>query len=145
MDQIDRDILSQLDRNGRIRWGDLAVAVHLSPNAVAERVRKLQRAGVIRGFSLRRDWPTLGRPIHAYVDVKLAPGVVGKRLEAELSTYEAVTGVHHVTGRFDYLVTGHFTDLGEVDRLLTGLKSQGLVTETETRFVLRSALEATAD
>jgi len=55
MDQIDRDILRTLERDGRIRWGELAAAVHLSPNAVAERVRRLQQRGVITGFSVRRD------------------------------------------------------------------------------------------
>ncbi|MEA2025151.1 MAG: Lrp/AsnC family transcriptional regulator [Chloroflexota bacterium] len=138
MDHIDRDILAQLDRNGRMRWGELAAAVHLSPNAVAERVRRLQRSGVITGFSLRRDWSTLGRPIHAYVDVKLAPGVSAERFEGELALHATITEAHHVTGRYDYLVAGHFADLGAVDTLLGELKAQGLVAETETRFVLRS-------
>jgi Lrp/AsnC family leucine-responsive transcriptional regulator len=138
MDAIDRDILRQLDRNGRIRWGELGAAVHLSPNAVAERVRRLQRAGVIKGFSVRRDWPTMGRPIHAFIDIKLAAGTSSERFEAELATHDAITGAHHVTGRHDYLLAGHFSDLQHVDTLLTELKEQGFVSETETRFVLRS-------
>ena len=143
MDRIDRDILTQLERNGRMRWGELAAAVHLSPSAVAERVRRLQRAGVITGFSVRRDWPTLGRPIHAFIDVKLAPGASGAAFESELALDDAVTRAYHVTGRHDYLVTGHFADLRAVDTLLGRLKAGGLVAETETRFVLRS-LEAIA-
>ncbi len=138
MDRIDRDILAVLGRDGRMRWGELAAAVHLSPNAVAERVRRLQRSGVITGFSLRRDWTALGRPIHAYIDIKLAAGVRGGRLEAELALHDAITEAHHVTGRFDYLVVGHFEDLGSVDAVIGELKAHGLVAETETRFVLRS-------
>ncbi len=138
MDRIDRDILRALDANGRMRWGELAAAVHLSPNAAAERVRRLQRAGVITGFAVRRDWAALGRPIHAYIDVKLAPGVRGERFESELALHEAITEAHHVTGQHDYLVAGHFEDLAAVDRLLGELKAHGLVSETETRFVLRS-------
>lgn len=138
MDRIDRDILDQLSRNARMRWGELAAAVHLSPNAVAERVRRLQRSGVITGFSVRRDWTTLGRPIHAFIDVKLAPGIDTQRFADELALHEAVTQAHHMTGRFDYLVAGHFEDLRSVDALLAELKAQGLVVETETRFVLRS-------
>jgi Lrp/AsnC family leucine-responsive transcriptional regulator len=138
MDRIDRDILDQLSRNGRMRWGELAAAVHLSPNTVAERVRRMQRSGVITGFSVHRDWSTLGRPIHAYVDVKLAPGVEASRFESEIGLSDAVTEAHHVTGRHDYLLSGHFEDLASVDELLGRLKAQGLVAETETRFVLRS-------
>ena len=41
MDAIDRDILRALERDGRMRWGELAARVRLSPNAAAERVRRL--------------------------------------------------------------------------------------------------------
>ncbi len=111
MDTIDRDILRALQHDGRMRWGELAATVHLSPNAVAERVRRLQRSGVITGFSVRRDWATLGLPIHACVDVKLAPGVSAEAFESELALHESVTEAYHVTGRYDYLVVGHFADL----------------------------------
>ena len=138
MDHIDRDILRALERDGRMRWGELAAAVHLSPNAVAERVRRLQRQGVIAGFSVRRDWASLGQPIHAYIDIKLVPGADHGAFEAELRLHEAVTEAHHVTGRHDYLLVGHFSDLQSVDELLVELKRDGLVAESETRFVLRS-------
>jgi len=138
MDNIDRDILRALERDGRMRWGELAAAVHLSPNAVAERVRRLQRDGVIAGFSVRRDWATLGQPIHAYIDIKLVPGADHAVFERELGLHETITEAHHVTGRYDYLLAGHFGDLQAVDALLEQLKRDGSVAESETRFVLRS-------
>jgi len=138
MDSIDRDILRALERDGRMRWGELAARVNLSPNAAAERVRRLQRSGAITGFSVRRDWATLGQPIHAYIDIKLVPGANSAAFEAELGLHEAVTEAHHVTGRYDYLLEGHFGDLQAVDDLLGELKRGGLVAESETRFVLRS-------
>jgi Lrp/AsnC family leucine-responsive transcriptional regulator len=121
-----------------MRWGELARRVHLSPNAVAERVRRLQRSGVIAGFSVRRDWATLGQPIHAYLDIKLVPGADHAAFEKELGLHEEITEAHHVTGRHDYLLVGHFGDLRAVDALLSDLKRDGLVAESETRFVLRS-------
>ena len=138
MDHIDRDILHCLEQDGRMRWGELAARVHLSPNAVAERVRRLQRSGIIAGFSVRRDWATLGQPIHAYIDIKLVPGAHHAVFEAELGLHEEIGEAHHVTGRYDYLLAGHFADLQAVDKLLTDLKRDGLVAETETHFVLRS-------
>ena len=138
MDSIDRDILRTLERDGRMRWGELAERVHLSPNAVAERVRRLQRSGVIRGFSVRRDWATLGQPLHAYLDIKLVPGASHAAFEAEVALQDSITEAHHVTGRFDYLLAGHFADLQAVDRVLGALKRDGRVSESETRFVLRT-------
>jgi Lrp/AsnC family leucine-responsive transcriptional regulator len=138
MDAIDRDIIRALERDGRMRWGELAARVHLSPNAVAERVRRLQRSGAITGFSVRRDWATLGRPIHAYIDIKLVPGADHAAFERELALHESITEAHHVTGRHDYLLSGHFSDLQSLDAVLAELKRDGLVAESETRFVLRS-------
>lgn len=138
MDAIDRDILRALERDGRMRWGELAAHVHLSPNAVAERVRRLQRSGIIAGFSVRRDWVTLGQPIHAFIDVKLVPGADHATFEAELALHEAITEAHHVTGRYDYLLAGHFRDLAAVEAVLSELKRDGSVAESETRFALRS-------
>ncbi len=144
MDSLDRDILRALEDDGRMRWGELAARVHLSPNAVAERVRRLQRSGVIAGFSVRRDWATLGQPIHAYVDIKLVPGADHGTFEAELGLHEEIVEAHHMTGRYDYLLSGHFSDLQAVDALLGRLKADGLVAESETRFVLRSVAEIEA-
>ena len=138
MDSMDRDILRALEKDGRMRWGELAARVHLSPNAVAERVRRLQRSGAIAAFSVRRDWATLGQPIHAYIDIKLVPGADHAAFEAELGLHQEITEAHHVTGRYDYVLTGHFADLQAVDALLGRLKADGLVAESETRFVLRS-------
>lgn len=121
-----------------MRWGELAAQVHLSPNAVAERVRRLQRSGIIAGFSVRRDWATLGQPIHAFIDIKLVPGGDHAAFEAELALHEAITEAHHVTGRYDYLLAGHFSDLRAVEGVLSELKRDGLVAESETRFALRS-------
>ena len=139
MDAIDRDILRQLEQNGRMRWGELAAAVHLSPNAAAERVRRLERGGVISGLAVRRDWTASGQPIHAFMDIKLAVGVNPKRLETELAMQESIVEAHHMTGAYDYLVVGHFRDLAQVDEVISQLKAHGLVAETQTRFVLRSA------
>ena len=144
MDSIDRDILRALESDGRMRWGELAARVHLSPNATAERVRRLQRSGVIAGFSVRRDWTTLGQPIHAYIDVKLVPSADHAAFEAELGLHEAITEAHHVTGRYDYVLVGHFADLQAVDALLGELKRDGLVAESETRFVLRPVEQGSA-
>lgn len=52
-DRTSRALLRELRRNGRISWQALGRAVHLSGQAVAERVRQLQEAGLIRGFTLR--------------------------------------------------------------------------------------------
>lgn len=56
-DKISQSILAKLRENSRISWQQLGAAVHLSPQACAERVRQMQDAGVIGGFTLRENRP----------------------------------------------------------------------------------------
>ncbi|MDY7101777.1 MAG: Lrp/AsnC family transcriptional regulator [Actinomycetota bacterium] len=144
MDEIDRRILGELRRDGRISWQQLGRLVHLSPNTVAERVRRLRRDGIIAGIGARPGWTALGRPLHALIDVKLVAGADRARFVEVLRAHPAVTAAHHATGRTDYVVAGHFTDLAELDDLLTGLKDEGIVADTETRLVLHT-LDLTRD
>ena len=60
LDDIDHDILAVLARDGRIGWQALGPRVGLSANAAAERVRRLERAGVITGYTVRVDPIALG-------------------------------------------------------------------------------------
>ena len=63
LDKIDKQILSILQTDGRISWQMLGDRVHLSANAVAERVRRMTRAGVIRGFKAEVNQAALGRTL----------------------------------------------------------------------------------
>jgi Lrp/AsnC family leucine-responsive transcriptional regulator len=60
IDEIDRKIIRSLVSEGRISFRDLGERVHLSPNATAERVRRMQSSGVIRGFGAMVNWSHLG-------------------------------------------------------------------------------------
>ena len=72
LDQIDRDILTLLAGDARIGWTELGARVHLSPNAAADRVRRLVRTGVIRRFTVDIDQARLGRTLEAVIDVRVA-------------------------------------------------------------------------
>ena len=50
LDTIDREILGELERDGRISWQELGRRVRLSPNATGDRVRRLERRGIITGY-----------------------------------------------------------------------------------------------
>jgi DNA-binding Lrp family transcriptional regulator len=71
LDKIDKQILSILQTDGRISWHMLGDRVHLSANAVAERVRRMTRAGVIRGFKAEVNQAALGRTLEAVIDARM--------------------------------------------------------------------------
>ena len=71
--EIDDRIIRALVRNGRASYAQIAQEVSLSAHAVAERVRRLEARGVIRGYTALIDQRELGRGLYAYIDVRLAP------------------------------------------------------------------------
>jgi Lrp/AsnC family leucine-responsive transcriptional regulator len=139
MDDIDREILGALVRDGRLSYRDLGAAVGLSANAAADRVRRMRREGVITGFTATVDPGAAGRRLVALIDVRLAAAGTNEEFEAAVARLEAVTDAVHVTGRFDYQLRVACRDTAELDRLLRHLKRDAGVADTETRVVLRSA------
>lgn len=137
LDDIDRDILRELARDGRVGWQQLGPRVGLSPNATAERVKRLERRGVIRGYGVRVDPVALGRNIEALVFVKMVPDVDREPFESFVADHEAVDDAVHLTGAHDYVLTVHCHHAAELDDLLMGMKRELKVADTETRLILR--------
>src|SRR6476619_4535668 len=73
LDRIDFQILNVLAGNGRESFSDLGKAVGLSPHGAADRVRRLQRTGVITGFTATVALENVGRALDAFIDVRLMP------------------------------------------------------------------------
>ena len=136
LDAIDRGILGELARDGRLRWQDLGRRVGLSPTATSERVRRLERSGVIVGYRAEIDPVALGRGLECLVDVRLMPGFDRDVFVEFLARTDEITDAVHLTGRSDYALTVHCGGTADLDRLLLAMKSDAGVAETETRVVL---------
>lgn len=136
-DRTDCEILDVLAADGRITWQDLARRVHLSPNAAAERVRRLEQRGVIAGWAAVVDPAAIGRPLEAFVDVTARPDAERAALEGWLAGQPGVVDAVHLTGPRDYVLHVHCRDAAELDDLLMRMKRDAAVAATETRVVLR--------
>src|SRR4051812_43381110 len=118
MDAVDGEILRLLRDDGRLSWRDLGVAVGLSANAAAERVRRLRDAGVITGFVALIDPAAGGRTLQALVGVTLAAGTDSDEFATRAATLEPVVEVLHLTGAPDYQLRVACRDTAELDALL---------------------------
>jgi Lrp/AsnC family leucine-responsive transcriptional regulator len=143
MDDIDREILRALSENGRISHVLLGKQVSLSPNAVADRIRRLVAGGVITGIHAAVDASALGLPMTALVDVRLSPQTTPDDLERAASELDGVQEIAFLTGRFDFQLRVACRDAADLDRLLRALRATAGVAETETRLVLRDLLRRT--
>ncbi|WCB94960.1 Leucine-responsive regulatory protein [Baekduia alba] len=137
-DDIDFRILDELIRNGRLSFASLGEAVGLSPHGAADRVRRLERAGVITGYTATVDLPKVGRGLDAFIDVRLLPATVPEKFEQFCTALPAVQELAFVTGRFDYHVRVACRDADDLDATVRAIRRKGGAAQTETRIVLRA-------
>ena len=118
LDAIDRRLLELLQADGRMSNADLARTVRMAPSAVFERVRRLERDGVIRGYGAQLDPRALERPLLAFVLVRTDERTGENTAGAELAAVPEVLEVHHVAGQDSYLVKVRVKDPESLCRLL---------------------------
>jgi Lrp/AsnC family leucine-responsive transcriptional regulator len=142
MDDIDRNILLELQGNGAAGLAELAKVAGLSVSATAERVKRLEERGTIRGWRADLDPAAVGCPQLAWVFVMLQSGAEQGFVSA-MSQEEAVLECHAISGRWSYQLKLRLPDLAAVDsftnatlRALPGVMRTetlvGLVTHKET-------------
>ncbi|MBO0656093.1 MULTISPECIES: Lrp/AsnC family transcriptional regulator [Streptomyces] len=96
-DATDWRILDALQSNGRAGYAELARTVNMSSSAVTERVRRLEEAGVISGYTAVVDADRLGMPVLAFVRLRYPNGNY-KPFHDLLDTTPEILEAHHVTG-----------------------------------------------
>ena len=138
LDDIDFRIINVLVRNGRTPFASLGAEVGLSPHGAADRVRRLERAGIITGFTATVDLGSVGRGLDAFIDVRLLAGTQPDTFEAFVTSLPAVREVAFVTGRFDYHVRVACHGADDLDQTVRAIRRQGAAA-SETRIVLRAA------
>ena len=139
MDAIDTQILSILGENGRASFASIGEAVGLSPHGTADRVRRLERDGVILGYGARIDQGSVGRGLEALVDIRLLPSTEPDEFERVALRLPAVREVDFLTGRFDYQLRLACRDADELDQTVRSIRREAGASATETRIVMRSA------
>jgi len=123
LDRIDRKILDVLQKDGRIAVTDLATQVGLSPTPCTERIRRLEREGVIPGYYARVDPHALGFTLLVFVQIKLShkSGSIFESVKKELRCIPEVMECHLVSGDFDYLIKARISKMDEYRQLLGDL------------------------
>lgn len=141
LDPIDHRILRELQRDARISWRELGEIVHLSPTSAADRVRRMERDGVIEGYRVRVDPDALGRTVRAVVDVSLGAGDQVDRFEAALAQRDEVTFAAYVTGTADYSIVVECEGAEGLDTFVRWLRADAGVARTETKLLLRVVVD----
>ena len=143
IDDIDRQILTIVQRGARTNNAEIARAVGMVPSATLERLRKLEARGVIEGYETRIDPAAVGLELLAFVFVKTDERMGDTSAGDALARLPEVQEVHHVAGEDCYLikVRAESTEaLGELLRSKLGAIPQ--VVSTRSTIVLKTIKES---
>jgi Lrp/AsnC family leucine-responsive transcriptional regulator len=116
-DVTNRRILEELQNDGRLSLAELGRRVGLSPPAVAERVQRLERDGVITGYHARVDPRALGFALTSVIRIRPAPRQIPKVAELARETPEIVE-CHRITGEDCFFMKATVRDVEHLEELI---------------------------
>jgi len=121
LDRLDRDILRELQRDGRLTNVELAKRVRLSPSPCLRRVKALEERGYIRGYAATLDRGLLRRGLHVFVMVSLTSQrqETLEAFERGVAALDDVLECHLIAGEADYLLAVAVEDLNAYQRFFT--------------------------
>jgi Lrp/AsnC family transcriptional regulator, leucine-responsive regulatory protein len=137
MDGVNWQIIALLQDNARISFSEIGRQVGLTPTAVAERVRHLEDARIIRNYRLDVRAEELGYAMTVFIRVAVRPGASGQ-LAALVTTLPEVLECHRVTGDDSYLMKAVATSVQHLDQLLMKIRPLG---QPSTSIVLSTVVQ----
>jgi DNA-binding Lrp family transcriptional regulator len=140
LDNLDKMILKELMTDARQSFRDLAKKTHASVVTVAQRVRKMEKAGVIKGYSAQVDHEELGYGITTVTEVTVSKGKVVE-VEKDISKLPHVCAVYDVTGEEDSIVISKFKNREELSTFTKAVLALPHVERTNTHVVLNTTKE----
>ena len=139
LDSIAWKILEALQHNARLSFAELGRKTGLSTPAVAERVRRLEEAGVITGYHAALNMARLGVPIRVLVRLTIPGGDLQvRRTVAAIKELDEVSRCHRITGAESFVIEANVVSIGHLEALIDGLSALGA---TSTSTILSSPVE----
>lgn len=140
IDAINLRLLDELQQDARLSLAELGRRVGLSSPAVAERLQRLEQAGVIRGYRTELDPAALGFGLGAIIRVRPAPRQLHKVAELARASSEVVE-CHRITGEDCYLIKAHLRSIAHLEELIDQLALFG---QTTTSIIQSSPVPSRA-
>src|SRR6478672_2915823 len=143
LDTTDRRIMKLLSEDGRASYQAMADEIGLSRPAIMERVKRLEEAGFIRGYSVQLVRAKVGLPVTAFVAVRYGSSdyVGDEPRMREMEKHPGVLECHHVAGDDCYILKVVAPDLEGVQEMLRDLRGPNSQMNTRTTIVLSTLFE----
>jgi len=139
LDALAWKILEALQQNARTSFAELGRKIGLSTPAVAERVHRLEEAGVITGYHASLDSSKLGVPIRVLVRLTIPGGELQiNRTVTALKELSEISRCHRITGSESFIIEADVVSIRHLEALIDRLSALGA---TSTSTVLSSPVE----
>jgi Lrp/AsnC family leucine-responsive transcriptional regulator len=142
LDPIDRRILALLERDARLTYAEIGAGVGLAPSSVHDRVRKLEKTGVIKGYRAELDLAAAGLPITAFVSIALRPSSPHD-VPGRVAEFDLVEACYSVAGDNSYVLLVRAPSTSDLEELLDALRAK-LEVITRSTIVLSTPYERRA-
>jgi Lrp/AsnC family transcriptional regulator for asnA, asnC and gidA len=142
LDEVDKKILTILQKNSRTPLREISKEVGLAESTVYERIKKLKDKGIIKKFTVMLDPEALGFTILAFILIKSKAGMYS-HVASELKQYPQIVEIYETTGDYDMLVKIRTCGSDELNEFLDRIGSIEGVESTHTMVVLKVHKETT--
>jgi Lrp/AsnC family transcriptional regulator, leucine-responsive regulatory protein len=140
VEEIDRQIVTLLASDGRMSFTDLARETGLSVSAVHQRVRRLEKRGVLRGYAALVDYDAIGLSLTAFVSIKPIDPAAADDAPDRLAHLSAIEACHSVAGDESYILKVRVASPIRLEELLNQIRTAANVS-TRTTVVLSTPYE----
>ena len=137
MDKLDYRILNILKENGRETASDISKAIHLSVSAVLDRIKKMEEAGIIKGYTVRVDAKALGNDVTALMEISLEHPRFHDSFTEVILEHPNILDCYYLTGDYDFVLKISCSSSDELESIHSSIKSIPGVSATRTHFVLK--------
>lgn len=144
IDEIDRKILDLVQVNARLSNAELAEAVGLTISSVHERVKKLERKGIIKGYVAVLDPTKLGKPLLAFIRLSVSShDTASAGIRALCETQPDILECHNVAGEDCYILKVRAESPKQLEKLLADIRGSSEASKSVTNIVLSTHKEST--
>ncbi len=139
-DAVDRKIVTELTRDGRVTLSELAETVGLSVSATQARVKRLESRGVVTGYRAVVDAEAVGRPLSAFIEITPLDPAQPDNAPELLAPIDAIEACHSVAGDASYLLFVRVESPRALEELIREIRAAASVS-TRTTVVLQTFYE----
>lgn len=133
----DKRIVNILVGNSRLSLREIAKKADISVATAMNHLRKLEKDGIVRKYSAKIDYESIGYEILVMIEIRVSKGRLFE-VEKKIANHANVFAVYDITGPFDSLVLARFYTRRQLDNFIKKLQSYEFVERTETKLILNT-------